>query len=82
MAGADLSRVPAEAAQGARDTLGAGVAVARELGGERGNELLATVRAAFVHACEVSSGIAAAGVIAAALLAAVLFRHAALGPDS
>ena len=81
MAGADLSGAPVEAAQAARDTLGAGVAVARELGGERGNELLATVRSAFVHAFEVSSGIAAAGVLVAALLAAVLLRHTALGSD-
>jgi EmrB/QacA subfamily drug resistance transporter len=64
----ELGGLPAEAAAAARDSVAAGVAVAKQLGSD---ELLAMVRDAFIHgmsiALVVCAGAGAAGVILALL---------------
>jgi DHA2 family multidrug resistance protein-like MFS transporter len=66
--------VPVEAAADARDTLGRAVAVAGELPGQLGTVVLDTAREAFVHAMQLTSGIAAVVAVALAILAVVMLR--------
>jgi DHA2 family multidrug resistance protein-like MFS transporter len=75
MAGAILEGVPPEALKAARDTLGGAAATAAHLSGPGGEHLLATARAAFGQALEVSLA-ACAGVSAlTAALVVVALRH-------
>jgi DHA2 family multidrug resistance protein-like MFS transporter len=64
----------AEAAQ----SIGSAVAVAQELGGEPGNQLLDTARAAFAQATSVTSVICAVALLACSITAAVMLpKHLA-----
>jgi DHA2 family multidrug resistance protein-like MFS transporter len=72
--------VPAEAADAARDTLGAAVAAGGELPG-LGPELVEASREAFTRAMEVAAGLSAAVAIAAAILAAALLQRVRAGSD-
>jgi len=67
--------VPPDAVIAARDTLGGAAAVATGLPVAAGAELMASARAAFVSAFEVTSAIAAGIALLAALVAARLLRH-------
>jgi DHA2 family multidrug resistance protein-like MFS transporter len=75
MAGAVLDGVPRQAMMAARDTLGGATAVAVGLPGQAGEQLLATARAAFGQALQVT--VTACAVIAAltAVLAVVALRR-------
>jgi DHA2 family multidrug resistance protein-like MFS transporter len=75
MAGAALDGVPLQAMMAARDTLGGATAVAARLPGQAGEQLLATARAAFGQALQVT--VAACAVISAlaAVLVVVTLRH-------
>ncbi|WP_072391683.1 MFS transporter [Hyphomicrobium sp. CS1GBMeth3] len=75
MASQTLPGVPSESVDAAKDTLGGAVQVAAQLSGDRGPQLLAAAREAFVHAFEVTSALSALGAIGAALLAATLLRN-------
>jgi DHA2 family multidrug resistance protein-like MFS transporter len=72
--------VPAEAADAARDTLGAAVAAGGELPG-LGPELVDASREAFTRAMEVAAGLSAAVAIAAAILAATLLQRVRTSSD-
>jgi len=67
--------VPPEAAEAARATLGAAVAVAGRLPGQAGAELLAAARGAFAQSLDLTAAICAVVAIGIAVLAAVLLRH-------
>jgi DHA2 family multidrug resistance protein-like MFS transporter len=67
--------VPPEAAEAARATLGAAVAVAGRLPAQAGAELLAAARGAFTQSLELTAAICAVVAIGIAVLAAVLLRH-------
>jgi MFS transporter, DHA2 family, multidrug resistance protein len=69
--------VPAQASTEALATLGGAVAAAQALPGPAGAALLASARAAFVDALQVTAVAGAAIVVAASLLAARLLRPAA-----
>jgi DHA2 family multidrug resistance protein-like MFS transporter len=73
---AALTGIPPEAIESARDTLGGAVDAARTLPAEEGARLLATARAAFVHAFEVTSALSAVCAVLAAIFAATLLRNA------
>lgn len=64
----------AAAIEAARDTLGGAVDAARGLSAEQGARLLATARAAFVHAFAVTSAVSGVFAMIAAAMAAVLLR--------
>ena len=68
------SAVPVEAAADARDTLGRAVAVAGELPNQLATAVLDTAREAFVHAMQLTSGIAAVVAVGLAILAVVMLR--------
>lgn len=81
--GAALSSdVPASAADTARDTLAGADAVAGELGGPAGAELLDAAREAFTNGLNLASGIAAVIVAGLAIAAIVLLRHVPAGGDA
>ncbi|MET9928524.1 MULTISPECIES: MFS transporter [unclassified Streptomyces] len=81
--GAALSSdVPASAADTARDTLAGADAVAGELGGPAGAELLDAAREAFTNGLNLASGIAAVIVAGLAVAAIVLLRHVPAGGDT
>lgn len=81
--GAALSSdVPASAADTARDTLAGADAVAGELGGPAGAELLDAAREAFTNGLNLASGIAAVIVAGLAVAAIVLLRHVPAGGDA
>jgi DHA2 family multidrug resistance protein-like MFS transporter len=67
--------VPTEAAAMARDTLGAAVAVARQLPDGLGAALLEVARDAFVQGMQLTSAISAVVAIGIAILAVVMLRH-------
>jgi DHA2 family multidrug resistance protein-like MFS transporter len=77
------AEVPATAEAAARDTLGSAVAVAAELPGPLGAELVVTAREAFVHGMQLSSGIAALVAIVLVGIAVFMLRHVQTGsgPD-
>lgn len=76
MADAVPSGVPPEAAEAARATLGGAVAVAEQLRGQLGVELLATARAAFAQAFRLAAAISAVIALLLAPVAGVLLRRA------
>ncbi|WP_433404907.1 MFS transporter [Streptomyces sp. CA-146814] len=81
--GAALSSdLPASAADTARDTLAGADAVAGELGGPAGAELLDAAREAFTSGLNLASGIAAVIVAGLAIAAIVLLRHVPAGKDA
>jgi MFS transporter, DHA2 family, multidrug resistance protein len=73
---AALTGIPPAAIESARDTLGGAVDAAQTLPAEEGARLLATARAAFVHAFEVTSALSAVCAVLAAIFAATLLRNA------
>lgn len=74
MAGAVPAGIPLEVAQAARDTLGAAVAIAGQLPGQLGPELVDAAREAFIQGLQLSAGINAVGSIALALFVVALLR--------
>ncbi len=66
--------VPPEAAQSARDTLGAAVIVAAQLPSQPGVALLTAARDAFVQGLHLAAGISAAVAIGAAIVTVILLR--------
>jgi MFS transporter, DHA2 family, multidrug resistance protein len=67
--------VPPEAAEAARDTLGAAVAAGDELPGELVPQLVDAAQEAFTQALQVAAALSAAVAIAAAILAVTLVRR-------
>jgi MFS transporter, DHA2 family, multidrug resistance protein len=67
--------VPAAAAEAARATLGGAAAVAAELPGELGADLLGAAREAFAQAFGMTAALSAAIAIGIAILAAMLLRR-------
>jgi DHA2 family multidrug resistance protein-like MFS transporter len=76
MTGEVVAGLAPDAVEAARDTLGGAVAVAHELSGVRGEELLAAARAGFVRAFEVAAAVSALGALVAAAFAARFLRTA------
>jgi len=72
--------VPAEAAADARDTLGRAVEIAGQLPDQLGATVLDTAREAFVHAMQLTSGIAAVVAVGLAVLAVVMLRSTGSPP--
>jgi DHA2 family multidrug resistance protein-like MFS transporter len=72
--------VPADAAGAAQDTLGGALAVARELPGQLGDDVLAAARDAFVQAFQLTAAICAVLALAAAMICIVLLRNERAGP--
>jgi DHA2 family multidrug resistance protein-like MFS transporter len=68
------ANVPPEAAEAARDTLGAALAAADELPPRLGPELVDAAREAFTQALQVAASLSAALAVAAAVLAVALLR--------
>ncbi len=67
--------VPAAAAEAARDTLGAAVAVAGHLPDALAASVLTTARDAFVHGMQLTSAMASVVALGLAVLALLLFRR-------
>jgi DHA2 family multidrug resistance protein-like MFS transporter len=67
--------VPVHTAEVVRDTLGGAVAMARELPGPMGGELLQVAREAFASSFQLAADVGAAISIATALIAMVFLRH-------
>jgi hypothetical protein len=84
VAGTVLAGVSPDAAQATRETLGGAVAAANQRPGERGVELLNTVREAFTQGLQVNAGLSALVAIGLAIMSATLLRHASTrwSPDS
>lgn len=82
MVDARLDGVTPEAMATARGTLGGAAAVATRLSDQRGAELLAVARAAFVQAFALTAAISSIVVIAAAIVAVVLLRDVPVGSGS
>ena len=74
--------LPAEAAVAARDTLGGAVAVAAQLPGSLGAEVLDVARDAFVLGMQAAAAISAVVAIGVAVLALVLLRHVRPGGEA
>ncbi|MGH7536796.1 MAG: MFS transporter [Gemmatimonadales bacterium] len=70
------SGIPPEASEAARGTLGGALAVAQQLPGQLGADLLGAARDAFTDALVVTAGICAAVVLATAVLAALAWASA------
>ncbi len=68
--------MPTAAIERARDGLGSAVDAAYVLPNEQAAQLLATARAAFVYAFEVTSAVSAVCAVLAAIFAATLLRGA------
>jgi DHA2 family multidrug resistance protein-like MFS transporter len=66
--------IPSQAAEIARDTLGAAVGVAGQLPDQQGLALLGVARDAFVQGLHLAAAISAAVAIGAALMAVILLR--------
>jgi DHA2 family multidrug resistance protein-like MFS transporter len=75
---ADHGGLPAPAIERARDGLGSAVDTAYTLPNEQATQLLATARAAFVYAFEVTSAVSAVCAVLAAIFAATLLRRAGI----
>jgi MFS transporter, DHA2 family, multidrug resistance protein len=69
------ANVPPEAAEAARDTLGAALAAADELPARLRPELVDAAREAFTQALQVAATLSAAVAVAAAVLAVALLRR-------
>jgi DHA2 family multidrug resistance protein-like MFS transporter len=74
--------VPPEATEAARDTLGGAIAVAKELPGNVGSELLGAAREAFARAFDVTAVVSAVIVIAAAIATVIWLRRVGVGSES
>jgi MFS transporter, DHA2 family, multidrug resistance protein len=72
-------RLPREAIEAARSTLGGAVAVASQLPGQLGAELLHAARAAFTQAFELTAAISAAVSLVTAIVVMVLLRSVRAG---
>ena len=72
--------VPHAAVEAARSTLGTAVAVAEQLPGQAGADLLSAAKLAFIDSLHLSAMICAAVVAVTAVLVAVLLRHVRPGP--
>jgi DHA2 family multidrug resistance protein-like MFS transporter len=72
--------VPLEAVEAARSTLGGALAVAQQLPGRLGAELLGTARDAFGQAFELTAAISAIVSLATAIGATALLRRPQVGP--
>jgi len=77
--GVDLSALPQAAIDKAKNGLGGAIDAARTLSGEEGAQLIATARAAFLHAFEVTSAVSAICALLAAIFAIMLLRSATSG---
>ena len=75
MAGAVPDGVPVQAAEAARDTLGAAVAVAGQLPGMLGPRLLAAAREAFVRALQITAAVSAIGSIGLSIFVFAVLRR-------
>jgi MFS transporter, DHA2 family, multidrug resistance protein len=75
MAGAVPDGVPVPVAEAARDTLGAAVAMAGQLPGQLGAQLLSVAREAFIDALQLTAAISAVGSIALAIFVATVLRR-------
>lgn len=75
---ADHGALPAVAIEQARDGLGSAVDAAYVLSNDQAAQLLATARASFVYAFEVTSAVSAVFAAFAAILAATLLRSAGM----
>ena len=64
-----------DAPEGARDTLGAALAIGRDLGGQRGEELIATAREAFVGSLRLTAVVSAVIVAVIGIVAAHQLRR-------
>jgi DHA2 family multidrug resistance protein-like MFS transporter len=73
--------VPPEAAEVARDTLGAAAGVAAQLPDPLGRALLEVAGGAFVQGLHLAAGISAAVALGAALAAVLLLRHVPAGAE-
>jgi DHA2 family multidrug resistance protein-like MFS transporter len=67
--------IPPEAAEAAKDTLGAAVAVAGQLPGQVGAELVAAAREAYTQGLQLVATISAVGTIVLAIFVAVALRR-------
>ncbi|MGH2373882.1 MAG: MFS transporter [bacterium] len=75
MVGAVPAGVPLEAAEAARDTLGAAVAMGQQLPDQLGSALVAAARGAFIQGLQLTAAISAVGGIGLAVFVAILLRH-------
>jgi len=75
MAGTLPAGIPLEAAEAARDTFGAAVAIARQLPDQLGTQLVAAAREAFIHGLQLAATISAIGSMGLAIFAAVVLRQ-------
>jgi DHA2 family multidrug resistance protein-like MFS transporter len=82
MAGGVLAGVPLEVAEGAKNTLGGALALARRLPDQLGAELLGTAREAFGQAFELTAAISAIVSLTTAIGAFVLLRRPQVGAKS
>jgi MFS transporter, DHA2 family, multidrug resistance protein len=73
--------VPPEAAEAARDTLGAAVAAGDELAGEASLALVDAAREAFTDALRVAATLSATVAVGAAILAGMLLRSVPMGSE-
>ena len=73
--------VPSDAAQTARDTLGAAVAVSDQLPGPAAAELVDAAREAFTQALQLAATISAAVAVGAGILAVALLRRVPMGSE-
>lgn len=72
--------VPPEAAEATRETLGGAMAVANQLPGDGGVELLDTARAAFTQGLQLNAGLGAIVLIGLAIMSLTLLRPASGSP--
>jgi DHA2 family multidrug resistance protein-like MFS transporter len=79
LAGRLPAGIPPQAAEAARDTLGAAVSVAAQLPDQLGAALLHVARTAFVEGLHIAAAISAAVALAMGAAAAVLLRHVGSG---
>jgi DHA2 family multidrug resistance protein-like MFS transporter len=77
---ADMPGIPAPAAEAARSTLGAAVAVAATLPGDAGPALTEAARAAFLRGMHACAAISCAGSLGLALLAVLTLRRVGSAP--
>jgi DHA2 family multidrug resistance protein-like MFS transporter len=73
--------VPPEAAEAAKDTLGAAVAAGDELPAQLGTELVDAAREAFTQALQLGAALSAAVALGAAVLALALLQRARMGSE-
>ncbi|MGH2538627.1 MAG: MFS transporter, partial [Candidatus Promineifilaceae bacterium] len=79
MAGAIPAGVPLAAAEAAQETLGGALAIAGQLPGPLGAQLIAAARAAFIQGLQLAAGISAAGAVGLAVFALLWLRRVGAG---